>query len=123
VPDGLPGYFIVLVVGGLMPAASFFPTTRRFINWRALSLTLFFILLVSEMWEVTLALPYGWWNFQHPRMIGLFVGAWSELPIEEVFVWVAVTYATVIVFEVVKIWQASGRTAREAFVGPKVEHS
>jgi hypothetical protein len=121
VPDGLPGYFIVLVVGGLIPAASFFPTTRRFINWRALSLTLFFILLVSELWEATLALPYGWWNFQHPRMIGLFVGAWSDLPIEEVFVWVAVTNATVIVFEVVKIWQASGRPAKEAFVGSKRE--
>jgi hypothetical protein len=121
VPEGLPGYFIVLVVGGLIPAASFFPTTRRFINWRALSLTLFFILLVSELWEATLALPYGWWNFQHPGMIGLFVGAWSDLPIEEVFVWVAVTYATVIVFEVVKIWQASGRPAKEAFVGSKRE--
>jgi hypothetical protein len=119
VPDGLPGYFIVLTIGGLLPAASFFPTARRFINWRALSLTLFVILLISEMWEVTLALPYGWWNFQHPRMIGLFVGAWADLPIEEVFVWIAVTYATVIVFEVMKIWQASERSAKEAFLGSR----
>jgi hypothetical protein len=39
------------------------------------------------------------------------------LPIEEVFVWIAVTYATTIVFEVVKIWQASGRRAKDAFLG------
>ena len=50
-------------------------------------------------------------------MIGLFVGAWSDLPIEEVFVWIAVTYATTIVFEVLKIWQASGCRAKDAFLG------
>jgi hypothetical protein len=117
--DGFPGYFTVLVAGALIPAMSFYPVARRFINWRAFSLTLFFMLLVSELWEATLALPYGWWGFQHRQMIGLFVGAWSNLPIEEVCVWIAVTYATTIVFEVVKVWQASGRRAKEAFLGPK----
>jgi hypothetical protein len=32
-------------------------------------------------------------------------------------VWIAVTYATVIVFEVVKVWQASGRKAKDVFLG------
>jgi hypothetical protein len=117
VPEGWPGYFIVLVVGGLVPAMSFFPVTRRFINWRALSLTMFFILLISLLWEATLALPYGWWNYQHGAMLGVFIGAWSGLPVEAVLVWLAVTYGTVILFEVVKIWQASGRRAKEAFLG------
>jgi len=117
VPVGWPGYFIVLVAGGLIPSVSFFSATRRFINWRALSLTMFFILLVSLLWEATLALPYGWWNYQHGAMVGVFIGAWSGLPIEAVLVWLAVTYGTVILFEVVKIWQASGRRAKEAFLG------
>jgi len=117
VPDGWPGYFIVLVAGGLVPSMSFLPTTRRFINWRAMSLTMFFILLISMLWEATLALPYGWWNYQHRAMLGVFIGAWSNLPIEAVLVWLAVTYGTVIMFEVVKIWQASGRRAKEAFLG------
>jgi hypothetical protein len=117
VREGLPGYFIVLVVGGLIPSISFYPATRRFINWRALSLTMFFILLISMLWEATLALPYGWWNYQHQAMIGVFIGAWSDLPIEAVVVWLAVTYGTVILFEVVKIWQASERTARSVFMG------
>ena len=117
--DGFPGYFIFLVAGALVPAMSFYPAARRLINWRAFSLTLFFMLLVSELWEATLALPYGWWGFQHRQMVGLFVGAWSHLPIEEVFVWIAVTYATTIVFEVVKIWQATDRPAKDLFLGRK----
>jgi hypothetical protein len=114
---GFPGYFSFLVAGALLPSVSFFPVARRFINWRALSLTLFFMLLVSLLWEATLAVPYNWWNFQHRQMIGLFIGAWSCLPIEEVFVWIAVTYATVIVFEVVKVWLASERSIRDALLG------
>jgi len=118
-PQGFPCYFTFLVFGGLVPAASFFPTTRRFINWRAFSLTFFFILLVSLLWEATLAKPYGWWDYQPEQMIGLSIGAWSGLPIEAICVWIAVTYATVIVFEVVKLWQASEKPARDAFLGSK----
>lgn len=117
VPQGCPGYFIVLVAGGLTPAVSFYPATKRFINWRALSMTMSFLMLVSMLWEATLALPYGWWNYQHAAMMGVFIGAWCDLPIEAALVWLAVTYGTVILFEAVKIWQASGRRAKEMFLG------
>jgi hypothetical protein len=116
---GFPGYFALLVAGGLLPAVSFFPVARRFINWRALSLTLFFMLLVSLLWEATLAVPYNWWNYQHREMTGLFIGAWAGLPIEGVCVWIAVTYATAIVFEVVKVWIASERSVSEALLGKR----
>src|SRR3984957_9373691 len=114
---GFPGYFTFLVAGALLPAVTFFPVAKRFINWRALSLTLCFMLLVSLVWEATVAVPHHWWNFQHRQMKGLFVSAWPGLPIEEVCVWIAVTYATAIVFEVVKVWLASERTVREAMLG------
>jgi hypothetical protein len=116
-PAGFPGYFVFLVVGALIPAASLFPTARSFINWQAFSITLFVILLISLLWEVTLALPYGWWGYQEDQMLGVNIRAWSRLPIEAVCVWIAVTYATTIVFEVVKIWLASGRTVKHAFLG------
>ena len=116
-PDGWPEYFIILVLGGLVPSASFYPSVRRFINWRAFSLTLFFVLLVSLVWEATLAIPYGWWGYQPRAMMGLNIGAWAGLPIEAVCVWIAVSYGTVIVFEVVKIWLASKRGVKEAFLG------
>ena len=117
VPEGFPGYFTVLVIGGLVPSVSFFPVARRFINWRAFSLTLFMILLISMFWEANLAVPYGWWGYQPKAMVGLFIGAWAGLPIEAVALWIAVTYGTTIVFEIVKIWQASGKPARHAFLG------
>jgi hypothetical protein len=116
-PEGFPGYFTVLVAGGLVPSVSFFPTARRFINWRAFSLTLFMILLISMFWEATLAVPYGWWGYRQKEMMGLFIGAWAGLPVEAITVWIAVTYGTTMVYEIVKIWQASGKPARHAFLG------
>lgn len=118
-PEGFPGYFTFLVAVGMVPSAGFLPVVRPFINWRAFSLTLFIILLVSLFWEATLAVPYGWWGYQQKEMAGLSIGAWEQLPFEAVCVWIAVTYATAIVFETVKLWQASGRRAREAFLGSR----
>jgi hypothetical protein len=118
-PEGFPSYFIILVGGGMVPAVGFYPSAKEFINWRALSFTMFFILLVSLLWEATLAIPYGWWGYNESQMIGIFIGGWSRLPIEAVCVWIAVTYATIILFEVVKLWQASSKSALRAFLGSK----
>ncbi len=115
--SGFPAYFIFLIIGALLPSTILLPSARPVINWRALSLTMFMMLLVSLLWEVTLALPYGWWNFEDDAMLGLRITAWARLPIEEVFVWIAVTWATVIVYENIKRWQASGRPARHALFG------
>ena len=116
---GIPGYFLFLVLIALLPSGILFPSARSVINWRALSLTMFMILLISLLWEVTLALPYGWWNFQDNAMLGLRITAWARLPIEEVFVWVVVTWATVIVYENVKRWKGSGKPAKHAFLGSR----
>lgn len=114
---GFPGYFIFLVLGALAPSTALFPSALPVVNWRAFSLTLFIMLLISLLWEATLGLPYGWWGFQPPQMIGIYVTAWSNLPVEEVFVWIAVSYATVIVYENVRRWKASGKLLRHALLG------
>ncbi len=116
-PDGFPWYFVYLAAASLIPSAGFFKTAQRFINWRAFSFTFFLLLLISLLWEVTLALPYGWWGFRQEAMIGLNIGAWSNLPIEEPCVWMAVSFTTIIVYEVIKIWKALGTRALEAFFG------
>jgi hypothetical protein len=72
---------------------------------------------MSLLWEVTLALPYGWWEYRKNILIGLHIGAWSGLPIEAVCVWLAVSFTTVITYEVIKIWKALGVRALEAFFG------
>jgi hypothetical protein len=101
----------------MLPSTALLPTARSVINWRALSLTMFVVLLTSLLWEVTLALPYGWWNFNDAQLIGIRITAWAFLPIEEVLLWIVVTYASIIVYEIVRRWKASGRAAKHAFLG------
>lgn len=114
---GFPGYFTFLVAAALGPSTILFNAVLPVINWRAFSLTLFVILLTSLLWEATLGVPYGWWGYQPAQMMGLGIRAWGSLPIEAVCVWIAVTYQTVIVYEVMKRWQASGKKVRRAFLG------
>ncbi len=115
--SGFPGYFVFLVVAALGPSSALFPSALPVVNWRALSLVLFVMLLTSLLWEATLAVPYGWWGYQPGQMMGIFITAWNFLPIEAVCVWIAVSFQTVMVYEVVKRWKASGRKARHAFLG------
>lgn len=117
IPQGFPLYFLFLLIASVVPSTGFFRVTRPFINWRAFSFTMFFILLVSLLWEATLGVPYSWWGYQEWAMMGIFIGAWSSLPIEAVCVWIAVTYTTVITFELIKIWQASGKSLKAALFG------
>ena len=116
-PIGFPGYFIFIALTALVPSSALLPSTRLVINWRAFSLCIFFVLLTSLMWEATLAIPYGWWNYRDQQMLGLRITAWGGLPIEAVFIWMAVTFATVIVYETVKCWESSGRSIRHALFG------
>jgi hypothetical protein len=114
---GFPGYFVFLVIGALGPSAALLPSALSVINWRAFSLTAVVILLISLLWEATLGVPYGWWGFQDDQMIGIHITAWSGLPVEEIFVWIGVTYATAIVYEIIRRWQSSGKSAKHAFLG------
>lgn len=111
---GFPGYFISQVLAVFLPSMALYRAVNRVINWRALSLTLFMILLISLLWEATLAIPYGWWSYQPTAMLGLYIRAWDGLPIEAVFLWITVTYMTVLVYETIRCWHASGRPAGDA---------
>ena len=99
--EGFPGYFLFLTLVALTPSIVFFPVARPFINWRAFSLCFVFMLLVSLFWEVTLAVPYQWWGFQKPQMLGLFINGFCGLPIEEPALWLGITWATIIIYETV----------------------
>jgi len=116
-PEGFPLYFTYLVAAAAIPSIGLYRSVRRFINWRAFSITFFFMLLLSLLWEATLAIPYAWWGYQEPMMMGIFIGAWTDLPFEAVFVWLAVTYTSVIVYEAVKVYRASGKPIKEALFG------
>jgi hypothetical protein len=117
---GFPGYLTFLVLLVLLPSVGLYGLVKRVINWRALSLTVFILLLTSLLWEATLAIPYGWWAYEPATMVGVYIRAWDNLPIEAVFVWIAVTFSTVLVYETIRCWHASGKRALHAFFGKSV---
>lgn len=108
-PQGFPWYWTYLLSAAFVPSAGFFHAVRNYINWRAFSFTFAQVTLISLMWEASLASPYQWWGYQSTAMMGIFLTAWSQLPVEAVFVWLAVTYTAVIIYEVITIWQVSGK--------------
>lgn len=114
---GFPGYFTFLVVTGLIPAFIFFPVAKPLVNWRAFSVTLFMVLLISLLWEATLAVPYQWWGYESDQMIGIVVKAWASLPLEATIVWLVVTWITVIVYEVIRTFFHMERSPQAALFG------
>lgn len=114
---GFPWYFIYITAVALIPSLAFYQSAKPFINWRAFSFTFFMIVLISLVWEATLALPYHWWGFQEHAMMGIFIGAWHNLPVEEIVVWFSVSYASIIIYETIKIWLTSPKTLKQLFLG------
>ncbi len=100
---GFPGYITFIVVMVVVPTAMFFRVILRFVNVPAMAFTLQSMLLIALLWEVTLALPYGWWNYHHQQMMGIFITPWSNLPIEAAILWGAATWSNIAVFEVAKV--------------------
>lgn len=103
-PPGLPGYLIYLLVIPLLTTLLLGRVAVPFINWRAFAFMMVVILGNSVLWEVSLALPQGWWQYREDAMIGLFLRRWHSLPIEAVVVWFLAPFATVVVFEALKVF-------------------
>jgi|WetSurMetagenome_2_1015567.scaffolds.fasta_scaffold08805_2 lycopene cyclase domain-containing protein len=103
-PEGwfVPGYFIFLVVFAYVPTVLFYRITKSFVNWRAYFFSLIVTVLISIVWEVTLALPRGYWGFQKGAMLGIFIDVWNGLPIEEITIWIFCTFV-ILLYEFLKI--------------------
>ena len=105
-----PGYFLFLLVGSIIPSLLFARIAFQFINWRALSVSWLFILTISEFWEASLGIAYGWWGYDPDQMMGLFIRPFYNLPIEAVFVWTLGSWTTVIAYETLLTALHAGRT-------------
>ena len=101
---GFPWYFIYLILIIVLPAAVLFKFEFRFINLPAFLFTVMSIIIIGLLWEVTLALPYGWWNYKASAMLGIFIRPWSDLPIEAAFLWVAAAWSNVAFYELFRIF-------------------
>lgn len=99
---GFPGYFLFLTLGSIVPSVLFFHIAGPFINWRSLALTGFFMAFLSIFWEAVVGVPYQWWDYNHDQMLGIFVGAFTNLPIEAVFLWFACAWCAIISYETIQ---------------------
>ena len=102
----IPGYFSFLLLIAYIPTILFYRLTKRYVNWRAFFFTLTVTTLISIVWEVTLAIPRGYWGYHPNQMSGVFLPAWSsplsKFPIEAVTVWIFCTLV-ILVYEYLKI--------------------
>ena len=117
---GFPGYFTFLVLIALLPSAILFPAVSPLINWRAFTVTLMFVTLIGLLWEGTLGVPYGWWNYEPDQMTGIDIDAWGKLPFEAALLWNAVCYAGILMFTAIRLWLGSGWSLKEALFGRTV---
>lgn len=110
--EAFPGYFLFLLAASIIPSLFCSRIAFQFINWRALSLAWLFILAISQFWEGSLAMPYGWWAYNPDQMMGIFVRPLCDLPLEAVLVWTLGSWTTVIVYETILTALHAGRTGR-----------
>jgi hypothetical protein len=130
--SAFPGYFLFLLIGSIVPSLFCSRVAFQFINWRALTASWLFILVISQFWEASLGVPYGWWGYQKDQMMGIFLKPHCDLPLEAVLVWTLGSWTTVIVYETVltaifagrKGWSLFGviRAAESELVSVKQKH-
>ncbi len=108
-PAGFPGYLTYVMVVAILPPVYCFPRVCHVINWQAFSFTQLAMVLICLLWEVTLAAPLQWWAFQPDMMTGIYISAWSNLPIEEPFVWLASPFTVIVTYETVRLYQRKPR--------------
>jgi hypothetical protein len=112
--SGWPVYLTFLTVVAFVPATLLFRRVSDLVNWRAFSVTFLYLLVTSIVWEAFLALQRGWWWYQEPAMVGVWLDSLTNepmrrLPLEAVLVWIAAPFSCVLTYEAVKAWQYQRR--------------
>lgn len=113
-----PLYFLYLVLAAILPSVFLLDIVRQHVNWHAFGVTTLYIVAMSFVFEVSLALPYQWWAFADHTLIGIRFTPWWGVPIEEPILYLVNTYVIVLFYETVLIWWAH-RTKQ----GPPAEAS
>src|SRR5262245_41177179 len=110
-----PGYFLFLLIASIVPSLFCSRVAFQFINWRALTIGWLFVLAISQFWEASLGVPYGWWAYEPDQMMGIFLKPHCKLPIEAVLVWTLGSWTTVILYETILTALYAGRKGWSLF--------
>jgi hypothetical protein len=117
-----PTYFAFLSAGALLPAIFLYRAIGNLTNWPAFAVTTLYVILTSIIWEVTLAIPRGWWGYQSSGMIGVTIAAWSRgdaiFPVEAAAVWLFAPFASILTYEFAKALTHHPRPTGAALFGP-----
>ena len=116
-----PTYFAFLAAGAVLPAMILYRAIGNLTNWPAFAVTVLYVLVTSLIWEVTLAIPRQWWNYEPSGMIGLTIAAWSRgdaiFPVEAAAVWLFAPFSSVLIYEFAKALMHHPRATRVALFG------
>jgi hypothetical protein len=116
-----PTYFVFLAAGALLPAIFLYRAIGALTNWPAFAVTTLYVILTSVIWEVTLAIPRGWWGYQASGMIGVTISAWSRgdaiFPLEAAVVWIFAPFASILTYEFAKALTHHPQSTAEALFG------
>jgi hypothetical protein len=115
--DGFPAYFLFELALVVLPVAISFPAVAPFLNVPAFVFKTLTLVLTSLLWEVTLALPYGWWGYRHGSMMGIYIRPWFGLPLEAAVLWPSAAWMNVCLYEALKLYLRSGKSLREFLLG------
>lgn len=113
----IPLYLLAQVLIVFIPVSALYDRVHRFTNPRAFLFVLLLAVFVSTVWEVTLAIPFGWWNYQGHAMVGIYIPAWSNLAIEAPGLWLSIGWTSMFAYEVCKIKALTDRTWRQVLFG------
>jgi hypothetical protein len=116
-----PTYFAFIAAGAVLPAMFLYRTIGNLTNWPAFAVTTLYVLVTSVIWEVTLAIPRHWWNYEPSGMIGLTITAWSRgdaiFPVEAVAVWLFAPFSSILTYEFAKALTHHPRAFKVALFG------
>jgi hypothetical protein len=115
--EGWPVYLFAELAIVFVPLSALYTRVHAFTNTRAIIFVMLVHILVSVVWETTLALPFGWWNYKPHAMLGIFVEVWSHLAIEACGLWLSVGWASMFIYETSKIKVVTGKSWREVLFG------
>ena len=116
---GFPGYFLFELLMVVLPIAMLDTAIGRLINGPAFVYKMLTLVFISLLWEVTLAIPYGWWGYQSDQMMGIVIRPWFNLPLEAAILWPCAAQLNIYLYEAARFYLHKQEPLLTVLFGPR----